>query len=179
MLELIQFSKGKAAYYLGMIAVGPYLIALKAGLVSATTAKEKLLGYFFGKMPVTEFNSICKRFSEERLPQLIRPKAIAKIREHQQHNDTVTVVSASAENWVSFWCVQNNIHYLTTKLEVVNDTLTGKLFGNNCNAEEKVNRIKQQYNLSDYTTIYCYGDTDGDKPMLALASFANYKPFRN
>ena len=178
MLELIKSAKGKPAYYLGMITLLPYLIALKAGIVTATKAKEKLLSHFFGKMTLTEFNVVCKTFSEKKLPGLIRHTAINKIKEHQQNNHEVVIVSASAENWISGWCMQNNIPYLATRLEIINDKLSGKLSGANCNGEEKVNRIKQSYPLSDYSTIYCYGDTDGDKPMLALADFANYKPFR-
>ena len=102
-----------------------------------------------------------------------------KIKEHQNNNDVVVVVSASAENWISGWCQQNNINYLATRLEIINGNLSGKLSGPNCNGEEKVNRIKANYTLSDYSTIYCYGDTNGDKPMLQLATFTAYRPFRN
>ena len=48
----------------------------------------------------------------------------------------------------------------------------------NNNAEEKVARIKAAYNLADYDEIYCYGDSNGDKAMLALGTKAFYKPFR-
>jgi phosphatidylglycerophosphatase C len=177
MLELIKFSKGKPAYYLGMIKLSPYLIALKAGLVSATLAKEKMLTHFFSGDDFNLFNQDCKRFTKNILPALIRPKAIAAINEHLANNHEVVVVSASAENWVSQWCLQNNINYLATKLEIVDDKITGKLSGANCNGQEKVNRIKDKYILSDYSTIYCYGDTKGDKPMLQLATFAYYRTF--
>ena len=179
MLELIKFAKGKRAYYLGMIKLSPYLIALKAGLVTATFAKEKMLAYFFGKTPENLFNQICSRFSETALPKLIRPKAIDKIKEHLDKKQEVVVVSASAENWISRWCIQNKISYLATQFEISDGKITGNLSGINCNGEEKVNRIRTKYNLSDYSTIYCYGDTKGDKPMLQLATFAYYKPFRN
>ena len=179
MLELIKFAKGKPAYYLGMIILSPYLIALKCGLITATAAKEKLLSLFFGKIPLTEFNNTCTEFSDKILPGLIRRAALNRIKEHQDNNAEVVVVSASAENWISQWCLRNNINYLATRLEVINGKLSGKLSGPNCNGEEKVNRIKNNYTLSDYSTIYCYGDSNGDKPMLKLATFASYKPFRN
>ena len=178
MLELIKFSKGKPTYYLGMIKLSPYLIALKLKLISATQAKEKMLSYFFGGIDLITFNEQCKKFSETILPKLVRPMAIDKIKEHLNNNYEVVAVSASAENWISQWCIQNNINYLATRLEVINDKLTGKLSGPNCNGEEKVNRIKNKYSLPDYSTIICYGDTKGDKPMLQLATFAYYKPFR-
>ena len=177
MLELIKFSKGKPTYYLGMIKLSPFLIALKAGLISAAKAKEKLLAHFFGNISLPEFDKVCNEFAEKKLPTLIRATAINKIKEHLNKNHEVVVVSASAENWIYQWCGKNNIKYLATKLEIIDNKLTGKLSGPNCNGEEKVNRIKSTYNLSDYSSIYCYGDTKGDKPMLQLATFAYYKLF--
>ena len=59
-----------------------------------------------------------------------------------------------------------------------NGLLTGKIENQNCHGEEKVNRINAAFDLSQYDEIYCYGDTKGDKPMLRLATFAFYKPFR-
>lgn len=56
--------------------------------------------------------------------------------------------------------------------------LTGRILGRNCHGAEKVSRIREAFNLSDYDDIYAYGDTKGDKPMLALAKHAFYKPFR-
>jgi phosphatidylglycerophosphatase C len=178
MLELIKFSKGKPAYYLGMIKLSPFLIAMKLGLMPTAKAKEKMLTLFFGGASLNVFNDTCKRFAETKLPALIRPSAINKIKEHLAKQHQVVVVSASAENWVNNWCIQNGIKYLATKLEVIDDKITGKLNGANCNGEEKVNRIKAEYDLSAYKEIYCYGDTKGDKLMLQLATFAFYKPFR-
>ncbi|UAY51304.1 HAD family hydrolase [Ferruginibacter albus] len=179
MLELIQYCKGSAAYLSGMILLSPTLILMKAGIISKAAAKEKMLSHFFGNMPLNDFNEMCHRFIDNRLPSLIRPKAIEKIKEHLANNDKVVVVSASAENWIGKWCTTNGLSCLATKLSVSNNVITGKLAGANCNGEEKVNRIKAAYTLSDYSTIYCYGDTNGDKPMLALATSFIYKPFRN
>ena len=178
MLELIKFAKGKPAYYLGMIILSPYLIALKCGLVTATAAKEKLLSLFFGKIPLNEFNNTCTEFSDKILPGLIRRAALNKIKEHQDNNDEVVVVCASAENWISQWCLRNNINYLATRLEVINGKLSGKLSGPNCNGEEKAIKIRSAYDLSQYDEIYAYGDSSGDKAMLGLATKSFYKPFR-
>ncbi len=179
MLELIKFSKGKQSYFLGMIKLSPYLIAMKSGLISKQRAKEKMLAYFFGGMPADKFNEICYRFMVSKLPELIRPDALKRIKEHLSNEHEVTIVTASAESWISKWCNDNKINFLSTKLDIKNNKITGKLDGPNCNDEEKVNRIKSNYNLSDYSSIYCYGDTKADKPMLRLASFAYYKPFRS
>ena len=179
MLELAKFHKGKNAFYKGMIFLLPSLIAMKLKIVSNAETKQKLLKLFFKGMPIDEFQDLCSRFISQRLPQLIRPKAIEMIRQLKKENTTVVVVSASADNWVKPWCDENQIMFIGSCLEVVDGKVTGKLNGPNCNHIEKVNRIKENYRLSDYKEIYCYGDTKGDKPMLGLATHSFYKPFRN
>ena len=87
-------------------------------------------------------------------------------------------MSASPENWLNIWCNQIGASLISSKLETKNGKLTGKFDGNNCRGEEKVRRIRLQYDLSNYDEVYAYGDTKGDKPMLELATFAFYQPFR-
>lgn len=56
--------------------------------------------------------------------------------------------------------------------------LTGKIDGKNCYGEEKVRRIQEKYPLSEFSEVYAYGDTSGDRPMLKLGTSSFYKPFR-
>ena len=48
----------------------------------------------------------------------------------------------------------------------------------NCHGKEKVRRINEAFNLADYSSVYAYGDTPGDRYMLAIANYKFYKPFR-
>lgn len=177
MLEFIRFSKGDAAYFSGMIALSPVLIAMKLGIVSKAAAKERMLALFFKGMKLDKFNELGRRFINEKLPSLIRMDAMQKVQEHLANGDEVVVVSASASNWMGQWCADHQLKHITTKLQSENNIISGKLNGPNCNGKEKVSRIKEAFNLADYSTIYCYGDTDGDKPMLALATHPNYRVF--
>jgi HAD superfamily hydrolase (TIGR01490 family) len=178
MLELALFHKGQAGYWAGMLAISPWLIALKAGITSATTAKEKLLSHFFGNMKLEDFNRLCYRFSKEKLPSLIRPDALQAIRKHQQLQHTVVVVSASAEQWIQYWCREQHLQFIATQLEVdTQQRITGKLSGPNCNGIEKVNRINAMFDPASFDEIYVYGDTSGDKPMLSLATHPFYRKF--
>jgi phosphatidylglycerophosphatase C len=178
MLELVKFHAGNKAYYKGMIKLLPSLIGMKLHLISNQEGKEKLLQKFFKGITINDFQSLCYNFITKRLPQLIRPEAIKMIKKLQSENVQVVVVSASADNWVKPWCDNLGITLLGSCLEVKNNLITGKLNGPNCNHHQKVIRIKEQYQLSDFSEIYCYGDTKGDKPMLELATQSFYKPFR-
>lgn len=59
--------------------------------------------------------------------------------------------------------------------------LSGGFATPNCYGAQKAIRIRARYELDTYTEIYVYGDSKGDREMLALAttpSHAFYKPFR-
>jgi phosphoserine phosphatase len=48
---------------------------------------------------------------------------------------------------------------------------------NDINFEEKLIQIKKVINLNEYNEIYAYGDSDGDKKMLEIATKSFYKYF--
>ena len=175
MLELIKFHFGNFKFIKGMIYVLPWIAGMKTKLVSHQTAKEKLLSYFFKGMSEEKFIHICNDFSKKILPGLIRESAIQKIDEYQKNKIPVVVVTASAEHWVNEWCRASNVACIASQMEVINGLLTGKLIGNNCNYEEKVVRIKNNYSLENYDEIHCYGDSPGDAKMLQQATHAFYK----
>ena len=178
LLEIIRYQKGTAKFYLGFILCSPYIIFWKLGLIPNYAAKERVMRFFFSKTPIEDFQHKCDAFSNDILPQLLRPKALEEINRLQQAGAEVVIVSASPGNWSEAWRKQFNIDALATRLQIKDSKLTGRFEGKNCHGEEKVCRIKDTYDLSSYDEIYCYGDSKGDKPMLSLATFAFYKPFR-
>ena len=178
LFEVIKFQKGKASFYTGFFVNAPVLAALKIKLVSNQFAKEKVLQYFFKGTELSSFQKACDLFTTEKLPSIIRPGAIAEIKKLQELGFEIVVVSASAENWIKKWSDKIGAQLIATQLETVDKVLTGKIKGQNCNGEEKAIRIRAAYDLSQYVEIYCYGDSSGDKAMLALATKAFYKPFR-
>ena len=178
LLEIIKFQKGSFSFYLGFLLCSPFLVLYKLKIISNQAAKEITLRWFFGRMPLAAFEARCNAFEEEKLPALIRGKALSEIKRLKAANADIVIVSASAENWIRQWCSRHQLQLIATKLEISNDRITGKIEGNNCHGQEKVRRIKAQYDLSQYDEVYCYGDTKGDKPMLELATFGFYRPFR-
>ncbi len=178
LLEFIKYVKGDLAFYLGFLIHSPVLLLYKLKIVSNQRTKEMMLRYFFGRMKAEIFSDYCEKFIIEKLPTLIRPKALHEIKRLSDGGAEVVVVSASPENWLRSWCDANGLKCLATKLVISDNRITGKIDGRNCHGEEKVDRIKSSFNLNDFSSIYAYGDTPGDKPMLSLATIRFYKPFR-
>ena len=107
----------------------------------------------------------------------LRPAALEKLNWHKKEGHTIVIVSASFEEYLKFWCKQEGIALLATTIEVKDGKFTGKFASPNCYGDEKIRRIKQTYNLQDFSHITAYGDTKGDLPLKEIAHEFHYKPF--
>ncbi|HEY4155886.1 MAG TPA: HAD-IB family hydrolase [Puia sp.] len=176
--EIIRFQKGTLSLYTGLLRHFPLLLAYKLKIVSNDRAKQKVLRYFFGGMNAGLFQQNCDLFAEERLSRLIRPAALEEINKLKKEKTEVVIVSASAGNWIRKWSDSLELELVSTSLEIKNGLITGRIAGKNCHGEEKVRRIREKWNLNEFDEVYAYGDTEGDRPMLALATKSFFRPFR-
>ena len=83
LLEFIKFNKGALRLYFGFMLNSPWLIAYKLKIISNQAAKEKVLGFFFGKMNADLFQKRCDQFATEIVPKLVRPRALSEIKRLQ------------------------------------------------------------------------------------------------
>jgi HAD superfamily hydrolase (TIGR01490 family) len=177
--DFIKYAIGKKAYYLGLLAISPMLMAYVLKLMPNYIIKEKLFTHFFKGWDADYVHKLSDQYSLEQIDKITRPKAMEKIRWHKQQGHKVVIVSASMECWLSAWCKKNNIDLVSTRLEIIDDKLTGKFATRNCYGIEKVKRVREAHDLSQYGHIYAYGDSRGDKELLDLANESFYKPFRD
>lgn len=178
LIEFVKFYHGKRTYWLRMVMLAPVLGLYLLNLIPNWKAKQFFLSRYFRGEPLKEFNERGRQFTRQILPRILRPGALKAIEEFKKQNYTVAVVSASAENWVKPWCDQQGILCLATRLEVKDGQVTGKLLGRNCYGDEKVCRIKEQFDISSFDQIIAFGDSSGDRQMLELAHERHYKPWR-
>ena len=179
LLKFIRFVVGDRRFLLGLVILSPMLVLYKLKLIPNYKAKQYMLSWFFKGMSKDAFLKVANEYSLVHIDKILRPKAIEKINWHKNQGHKVVVVSASIECWLRPWCEKNGLELIATKLEIKDDIVTGKLLSKNCYGVEKVNRIKEIYNLKDFEYIYSYGDSSGDKQMLELAHEKFYKPFRD
>jgi phosphoserine phosphatase len=66
---------------------------------------------------------------------------------------------------------------IATEAQFVEGRFTGDFQTKNNNGEEKVKRIKQVIGDQKFDKIIAFGDTSGDKPMLAFAHESHYRFF--
>lgn len=176
-LDFLQFTSRKRHFIKNTALLSPMLINYFFKRISKEKAKEAILHRFFYGMPYTQFVMLAEEYTRHRLPKILRPKALERIVWHKNNHDTIAIVSGSIYEWLTPWCTHNDLILLSTGIAVEDGKISGKLGSENCIGVEKVRRINERFNLKEYTEIYAYGNSSGDKEMLALATHPFYKPF--
>jgi phosphatidylglycerophosphatase C len=177
LLYFIWFAANIGQILIGSFLMFPSLLLYKLKLIPNYSAKEKLFKIFFGGVPINRFNILSDSFMAV-IDKMVNPKAIEKIKWHQQMGHEVIIISASAENWIRPWAAKYRIEtVLATQLEVKNQSVTGSFLTQNCHGAEKVCRLLKQYPDRDNYILYAYGDSNGDKELLSLADYSFYRSF--
>ncbi len=175
LIEFIRYAKGSMALGLGFMRYAHLLVLMKIGLYPNYKAKQKVFAHFFKDTTLDDFNALCQAFGASS-SHLLRPNAIEAINHAIKEGSEVLIVSASIDNWVQPFFPQ--VKVVGTQIEVIDGKLTGRFLSKNCYGQEKVNRILSLYpNRQDYH-LTAYGDSRGDKEMLAFADESHFKPFR-
>ena len=175
LIEFIRYACGTGAFVKGFLRYAHLLVLMKLGLYPNWKAKQKVFAYFFEGMKIEEFDGLCQRFAKDN-QHLLRPKGIEAIQQALDKGAEVLIVSASIDNWVQPFFAE--VKVLGTQVEVIDGKLSGRFLTKNCYGQEKVNRILALYpNRSEYH-LTAYGDSRGDKELLAFADESHYKPFR-
>lgn len=169
LLEFIKFSKGKWTFLKGFLYYSPLLVAYKLGLYPNWKVKQKIFSYFFKGMKYETFCQFGFDF-KDKINDMIKETQVEKLTKHLEQGDTVYVISASIEEWILPWCREfGEINILATQMEVIDGIITGKFRTKNCYGQEKVNRLLEKEPERDSYYLYAYGDSKGDKEMLAFA----------
>ncbi|MCD8182039.1 MAG: HAD-IB family hydrolase [Bacteroides sp.] len=180
LLEFIKFAKGSKAFYIGMLLHSPILMAYKLKLYPNWKAKQHIFTYFFQGMPLVDFNRVCEQFFAKEGESLLYNSAVQQIEAHLDKLDEVVIVSASVENWVQPFARYLGVkHVLSTRLEINEQgKLTGRFATSNCYGQEKVNRLAALFPERQKYHLIAYGDSRGDKELLASADEQYYKLFQ-
>lgn len=188
LLAFIRYACGTWRFVWGFLVHSPLLVLMKLKLYPNYRAKQRIFAWFFRGMKAETFDALCRRFADDNA-SLIRPKAKALLSKLFAEGESVCVVSASIDNWVRPFFYQLTAHsasdfrVIGTKVEAdSNGRLTGRFLTNNCYGPEKVRRVLAEYpqlaaQRSSYV-VEAYGDSRGDKEMLAFADNAFYRPFQ-
>ena len=176
LLSFIRFACGTWAFLLGFLRYLPLLVLMKLRLYPNWKAKQKVFAHFFGGMALEDFDDLCRQFAATHR-HLLRPEGIQALEQAREEGAEVLVVSASIDNWVQPF-LPNGVTVLGTQVEAVDGLLTGRFLTPNCYGQEKVERILALHPDRASYHLTAYGDSRGDRELLAFADESHYKPFR-
>lgn len=168
--DFVYFAVGRGRFVAGVVRTAPWLFGALASLCEQGSAKARFLAATIGGMTRPDLEATAQLYVEQRLPALIRPEMIARVREHRQLGHHLVLVSASPTLYLKLWAELAGFDaVLATELEFHDDTFSGRLAGPNCWGPEKVRRLRQWLGSDQPCELYAYGDSRGDREMLALA----------
>ena len=180
MLEFVRFLRGDFRLYAGYAVLGPLLAGFKLGLFSNEKAKRAFLRYHLSNVPQSILKRRAEAFAREVIPGFLRPEGMAALERYRAEGHRVVLVSASLDIWLEPWARMNGLELLCTQADWTTEgKFSGQFATPNCQGPEKVRRLKEAIDIAEYETVVAYGDSSGDKEMLALAAESHYKPFRN
>lgn len=171
LLLFIRYACGTKRFLLGMLLFSPLIIMMLLRLYPNGKCKEKIFAYFFKDMPYSEFKRLGEDFARFAHKNIMRPEMVERIKWHISQDHKVYVISASIEEWVAPCCKTiGDITVLATKVKSDLSSFISK----NCYGQEKVNRLLEMEPERNTYTLYAYGDSRGDKEMLAFADFPTH-----
>ena len=170
LLAFIRYACGTTRFLLGFLLHAPLLVLMKLRLYSNGKAKQRLFTWFFRGMPFESFDALCQSFARTHR-HLLRPETVRLLEQALTEGAEVLVVSASIDNWVQPFFP--SVTVLGTRIEVVDGRLTGRFLTPNCYGQEKVRRILALHPDRSSYRLTAYGDSRGDRELLAFADEAH------
>ena len=177
LIAFIHYACGTPRFLLGFLLHAPLLVLMKLRLYSNGKTKQRLFTWFFQGMSIETFDALCQSFALSHR-HLLRPDTVRLLQQALSEGAEVIVVSASIDNWVqpffsTFHLPPSTFHVLCTQIEVIDGRLTGRFLTPNCYGQEKVRRILALHPDRSAYRLTAYGDSRGDRELLAFADEAH------
>ncbi|CAN7240560.1 HAD-IB family hydrolase [Phenylobacterium sp. LjRoot225] len=173
----LQWRAGPTRYALGMASLIPaairYLIDRDRGRIKAAAAREFLAG-----LPRRELEGLAAEFAAQQAQALFRPDALATWRDWGERGARRVIVTASPAVVVRPFAERLQADELigTEMAYDSQDRVSGGFATANCRGREKVARLEARFGQG-LRLAAAYGDTAGDREMLAIAETQGFCVF--
>lgn len=174
----LKWRAGPSRYNLGLTKLAPsalaYLAHRNRGRIKAAATREFLAGVSRERLEAD-----ARAFAEIMAPRMLRPDALRTWRRWGQRRAKLVIVTASPEIIVAPFARGLGADLLigTELMFDSRDRVTGAFDGPNCRGPEKVRRLQEAFG-PDVRLRAAYGDTSGDREMLAIADEPGYRVFQ-
>lgn len=156
------------------------LVGVRLHISPGSALKERIFAECCAGMEEKTFTTLCRSFADKHADSLMRPAARRLLRKLTREGASrVAVVTASLTPWVRE-CLREfpAVTVIGTEPEVRDGRITGRFATPNCLGPEKVRRLREHALWKGSDRLVAYGDSSGDRELLALADEARWRPFR-
>jgi len=164
-------------FYVQFVKHIPLFILLKLKLADAEKVKKSFISSILKGESRAKIDKKAQSFFEKFERDIFRKNALEFIQNIDRTQTECYIVSASLDIWVKPFAEKLNIKLLATQAEFADDIFTGNFIGKNCNGPEKVKRIIEAVKGRKFDKTIAFGDTSGDREMLAWADESQFEFF--
>jgi len=182
LLPFLARGLGWPRFLLALLQCSPWLAGYAVRLVRNDVAKARLMRATLSGRSLAEIDGWTTRWLAEDFAGQLQDWTVARLAWHRQAGHCCVLVSASPDLYLQRVARQLGFDGLVcTEMEVQGACLTGRMRTPNCHGEQKVLRLQAWLSArfggqsAQAMTLYAYGDTAGDKPLLRLARHAWYR----
>jgi phosphatidylglycerophosphatase C len=174
----LKWRAGPLRWALGALRLAPaalsYLFTRDRGRIKAAAVREFLKG-----ATREELEADARAFAEQHSRSLLRPDAVAAWKNWRGEPVRLVIVTASPEFVVAPFARGLGADQLigTEYVFDAQGRITGDYLSPNCRGPEKVVRMKAAFG-PDFELKAAYGDTTGDREMIAMAENSGYQVFK-
>lgn len=177
LIPFMIFTRGWFRFIWAVISNLSVILLYLMGKVSRQTTKETFIAALFGGIPMMQMNEWGTQYAESQIEAKIRPKTLERLRWHQTQGHRCILVSANLDIYLVPWGKLMKFEKVICS-RVASDpkgNVSGRLIGDNCWGPEKKNQIEKYLGPRNGYLLYSYGDSQGDKEMLAMADYPFWK----
>lgn len=176
--SFLKWRAGRRGWLIGCLRLTPealaYVFHRDRGRIKAAAVKQFLKGVSRSRLEAD-----ARAFAEKYSRSLLRPDAVLTWKRWRTEPVQLGIVTASPEIVVAPFARGLGADYLigTTLAFDAQDCVIGGYTSPNCRGPEKVVRLKQAFG-PDFELRAAYGDTTGDREMIAMAQIVGYRVFK-
>ena len=150
----------------------PWLAGYAVGMVTNDVAKQRLLSRTLRGWSKEQLETQGAAFAQDHIPGKLRPETMQRLCAHREAGNRCVLVTASLTLYTRPWGLAQGFEaVIGSELDFdEHGQATGRLRGANCIGAEKERRLRAL--LGTEPLCAAYGDSRGDREMLAMAEEA-------